>query len=97
MADHIGLHYVQLGDFAAAKPWFERSLRLEGQDNAIARNYLQIVQEQVAGGRDQRNQRQTQFSATMTENWPGICGLNGPMDTDLEPKLRGQKKCVIFR
>ena len=43
IAAHVGLHYVQLGDFAAAKPWFERSLRLESTDNAIARNYLQIV------------------------------------------------------
>jgi O-antigen ligase len=41
--DNIGLHYVELGDYAAAKPWFERSLRLEWQDNPIARNYLQIV------------------------------------------------------
>ena len=39
---NIGLHYVQAGDFAAAKPWFERSLNLE-PDNPIARNYLQIV------------------------------------------------------
>ena len=29
MAAHIGLHYVQSGNFAAARPWFERSLRLE--------------------------------------------------------------------
>jgi O-antigen ligase len=43
IADHIGLHYVQLGDFAAAKPWFERSLRLQGENNAIARSYLPIV------------------------------------------------------
>ncbi|MGO8926223.1 MAG: O-antigen ligase family protein [Limisphaerales bacterium] len=39
---NIGLHYVQAGDFAAAKPWFERSLSLES-DNPIARNWLQIV------------------------------------------------------
>ncbi len=39
----IGLHYVQLGDFAAAKPWFERSLHLEWDDNPIARNYLAIA------------------------------------------------------
>ena len=31
------------GDFAAARPWFERSLHLEGNGNPIARNYLQIV------------------------------------------------------
>jgi tetratricopeptide (TPR) repeat protein len=42
MMDNIGRHYVQLGDFAAAKPWFERSLNLE-RDNATARSYLQIV------------------------------------------------------
>jgi Flp pilus assembly protein TadD len=43
MAANIGLHYVELGDFAAAKSWFERSLRLEGADNPIAWNYLRIV------------------------------------------------------
>jgi O-antigen ligase len=41
---NIGLHYVNLGDYAAAKPWFERSLRLKGGDNPIARNYLQIAE-----------------------------------------------------
>ena len=41
--DSIGLHYVQLGDYAAARQMFERSLRLEWVDNPIARNYLQIV------------------------------------------------------
>ena len=40
---YIGMHYVELGDFAAAKPWFERSLHLEGQDNPTALNYLKIV------------------------------------------------------
>jgi O-antigen ligase len=40
--NNIGLHYIQLGDFAAARPWFERSLRLEGNDNLIARNFLEI-------------------------------------------------------
>jgi len=48
MADDIGLHYVQSGDFAAAKSWFEHSLRLEWQeDNTIARNYLQIVRSRL--------------------------------------------------
>ena len=42
MMDNIGRHYVQTGDFAAAKPWFERSLSLHG-DNAIAQSYLNIV------------------------------------------------------
>jgi tetratricopeptide (TPR) repeat protein len=42
MAANIGRHYVEAGDFAAAKPWFERSLSLD-RDNPVARNYLQIV------------------------------------------------------
>jgi O-antigen ligase len=40
---YVGLHYIQSGDFAAAKPWFERSLRLQWTDNDTARNYLEIV------------------------------------------------------
>jgi len=39
----VGLHYVQSGNFAAAKPWFERSLSLEWQDNPVAQNYLAIL------------------------------------------------------
>ncbi len=39
----IGLHFVELNDFAAAKPWFERSLRLEWRDNPVALRYLPIV------------------------------------------------------
>ena len=41
--NNIGLHFIQLGDFAAARPWFERSLRLDWQDNPIAHSYLQIA------------------------------------------------------
>ncbi len=41
--NNIGLHYVQLGDFAAARPWFERSIRMEWQDNPIPRNYLPLI------------------------------------------------------
>ena len=44
----IALHYVQLGDFAAAKPWFERSRRLEWQNNIIASNYIAIVDQRLA-------------------------------------------------
>jgi tetratricopeptide (TPR) repeat protein len=38
----VGWHYVQIGDYAAARPWFERSLRLGGE-NDIARSYLDLV------------------------------------------------------
>jgi tetratricopeptide (TPR) repeat protein len=39
----IGLHYIEIGDFAAARPWFERSLRLEWEDTATARSYLDLA------------------------------------------------------
>jgi hypothetical protein len=32
-----------VGDYAAAKPWFERSLRLEWLGNVISRTYLEIA------------------------------------------------------
>ena len=41
----VGWHYVQIGDYAAAKPWFERSLRLEGND--ISRSYLDLVEQKL--------------------------------------------------
>jgi len=43
----IGWHYVQTGDYAAAKPWFERSLRLEAHDNDIAQSYLDLVEQRL--------------------------------------------------
>jgi Flp pilus assembly protein TadD len=42
--NYIGLHYIQTGNFAAARPWFERSRRLNWQDNPIANSYLRIIQ-----------------------------------------------------
>lgn len=47
MAAHLGLHYVQSGDYAAARTWFERSLRLQAKENSIARNYLPIVNQRM--------------------------------------------------
>jgi len=40
----IGLHYVTVGEYAAAKSWFERSARLEWRDNDIAINYLALME-----------------------------------------------------
>jgi tetratricopeptide (TPR) repeat protein len=41
----IGLHYAQLRDYAASKPWMERSLRLEGRRdvNPIAFEWRDII------------------------------------------------------
>lgn len=43
----IGLHFVESGNLAAAKPWFERSGRLEKENNPTARNYLRIIQQRL--------------------------------------------------
>jgi O-antigen ligase len=45
---NIGWHYVQTGDYAAAKPWFERSLQLESDvKNVIAHSYLELVERKM--------------------------------------------------
>ena len=41
MMEYIGLHWVELGNYAAARPWFERSIRLDWH-NPMGHNYLQI-------------------------------------------------------
>jgi tetratricopeptide (TPR) repeat protein len=46
-AANIGWHYAQVGDYAAARPWLERSMRLHWQDNDIARTYLDLVQQRL--------------------------------------------------
>jgi O-antigen ligase len=44
---HQGWHFVQVEDYAAAKGWFERSLRLKRLDNPIALRYLAIVNQKL--------------------------------------------------
>jgi O-antigen ligase len=44
---NIGWHYAQAGDYAAARPWLERSLRLQLQDNPIAESYLALVEKRL--------------------------------------------------
>ena len=46
-AANIGWHYVQAGDYPAAKSWLDRSLRLEWVDNEIARSYLDLVRQKL--------------------------------------------------
>lgn len=41
MVANLGLHYMETGDYPAARSWFERSLTL--QPNNIAASYIQIV------------------------------------------------------
>ena len=45
---YIGRHYVESGDFAAARSYFERSQRLQWMENPIAESYLEIVNRRLA-------------------------------------------------
>jgi O-antigen ligase len=44
---NMGWHFVQTGDYSAAKAWFERSRRLEWEDNAEASFWLPIVKRKM--------------------------------------------------
>jgi len=41
MVTYIGIHYVESRDFAAARPWLERSMRLQKNDKA--QSYLFVA------------------------------------------------------
>jgi Flp pilus assembly protein TadD len=42
VAAHIGRHYVETGEYATARPWLERSLRLS-RTNAVAASHLRLA------------------------------------------------------
>jgi tetratricopeptide (TPR) repeat protein len=46
-AANVGWHYVQVGNYAAARPWLERSLRLDWNGNDMARFYLDTVERKL--------------------------------------------------
>lgn len=43
----IGWHYVQAGDYAAARQWFLRSLSLDSENNSISHTYLDLVEQKL--------------------------------------------------
>ncbi len=47
MTANIGWHFVQTGDYAAARQWFLRSLKLDSHNNNIAQNYLRICESKL--------------------------------------------------
>jgi O-antigen ligase len=47
VAANTGWHYVQAGDYAAARPWLERSLKLQQDANPIAQTYLDLVEQKL--------------------------------------------------
>jgi len=46
-AAHVGWHYVQVGNYAAAKVWLERSRRLQWKNNWVADTYLELVNQRL--------------------------------------------------
>ena len=49
--NQVALHHVETGNYAAARPLFERSLHLESQDlNITARNYLALLNRRLLEG-----------------------------------------------
>jgi hypothetical protein len=52
---NIGWHYVQAGDYAAARAWLERSLRLDERGNDMARFYLDTVERKLVENASSQN------------------------------------------
>lgn len=46
-AAHVGRHYVEAGEYAAARPWLERSLLLFRKDNLVAAQNLKLANERL--------------------------------------------------
>ena len=61
IAANIGWHYVQSGDYAAARPWLIRSLRLWPQNNQIAQSYLDLAEHKLIENASGKNNLQPQF------------------------------------
>jgi O-antigen ligase len=47
---NVGYHYIHVGNFAAAKPYLERSIRLQYHDNPVAHSYLALVRGRMLEG-----------------------------------------------
>jgi len=55
VAANVGWHYVQAGDYAAARPWLQRSLKLQWDDNPTARSYLDLVEQKLRDNASGKN------------------------------------------
>jgi tetratricopeptide (TPR) repeat protein len=43
----VGWHYVETGDYPAAKIWFERSERLDWDSNTMAETYIPMLNQRL--------------------------------------------------
>ena len=55
VAANIGWHYVQAGDYAAARTWLQRSLKLQYSDNPTASSYLDLVEKKLRDNASGKN------------------------------------------
>ena len=60
-AANVGWHYVQVEDYAAARTWLTRSMRLYWQDNVIGRSYLEIAEQKLVENASAKNPLPTGF------------------------------------
>jgi O-antigen ligase len=61
IAANIGWHYVQTGDYAAARPWLQRSLKLQWDENPTARSYLDLTEQKLRDNAAGKNDRPAGF------------------------------------
>ncbi|HSU56935.1 MAG TPA: O-antigen ligase family protein [Candidatus Dormibacteraeota bacterium] len=50
IAESMGFHFIETGNYAAAREWLERSVKLQWEDNPTPRIYLQIAQDRMLEG-----------------------------------------------
>jgi tetratricopeptide (TPR) repeat protein len=55
VAANIGWHYFQIRDYAAARVWLERSLRLERQKNLTAQSYQVFTRQRLTESASDKN------------------------------------------
>ena len=60
-AANVGWHFVQVEDYAAARSWLTRSMRLYWQDNVIGRSYLEIAEHKLVENASAKNPLSTGF------------------------------------
>jgi Tfp pilus assembly protein PilF len=64
---YMGWHYIQTGDYAAARVWLMRSHQMEWQDNVLADSNLQIAQDRMLESATNTSLLQGRFGAPHAE------------------------------
>jgi Tfp pilus assembly protein PilF len=64
---YMGWHYMQAGDYAAARVWLKRSQQMEWKDNPIADSNLQIVENRMLESATNTASLQGRFGSSHTD------------------------------